>query len=198
MIAAGQESHSGAAAPPRRCAGGRHPRRRPASGLSRPDRRGLLVRRRVGRAAASRRQRSIPRRRCCSSTPAGIFAETLAYRDALAVRLGLRDVRSIGPTADEVARLDADTTRAVWDPDGCCAFRKAAPLQRALAFRRLDHRAASVFSRAARARVAGVRDRRRSHQDQSARALETPPSSPPTPPSTRCRRTRWSLTAIRR
>ena len=30
-------------------------------------------------------------------------------------------------------RLDADLSRATWDPDGCCAFRKEAPLQRALA-----------------------------------------------------------------
>ena len=61
------------------------------------------------------------------------FAETLEYRDRLAAHLGLTDVRSIGPTPDEVARLDADATRALWDPDGCCAFRKTMPLQRALA-----------------------------------------------------------------
>lgn len=60
------------------------------------------------------------------------FAETLDYRDRLVAHLGLADVRSIGPTAEEVARLDADSSRAVWDPDGCCAFRKTAPLQRAL------------------------------------------------------------------
>ena len=60
------------------------------------------------------------------------FAETLEYRDRLVAHLGLTDVRSIGPTAEEVARLDADSSRAVWDPDGCCAFRKTAPLQRAL------------------------------------------------------------------
>jgi 3'-phosphoadenosine 5'-phosphosulfate sulfotransferase (PAPS reductase)/FAD synthetase len=42
-------------------------------------------------------------------------------------------LRSVGPTAQEVARLDADLSRATWDPDGCCAFRKVAPLQRALA-----------------------------------------------------------------
>lgn len=61
------------------------------------------------------------------------FVETLEYRDRLVAHLGLRDVRSIGPTAEEVATLDADATRAVWDPDGCCAFRKVAPLERALA-----------------------------------------------------------------
>jgi phosphoadenosine phosphosulfate reductase len=60
------------------------------------------------------------------------FLETLQYRDRLVAHLGLTDVRSIGPTAEEVARLDVDGSRAVWDPDGCCAFRKTAPLQRAL------------------------------------------------------------------
>jgi len=61
------------------------------------------------------------------------FVETLEYRDRLSAHLGLTDVRNVGPTADEVAQLDADATRAIWDPDGCCAFRKTAPLQRALA-----------------------------------------------------------------
>jgi phosphoadenosine phosphosulfate reductase len=61
------------------------------------------------------------------------FAETLDYRHQLSAHLELTDVRSVGPAADEVVRLDADATRAVWDPDGCCTFRKTAPLQRALA-----------------------------------------------------------------
>jgi phosphoadenosine phosphosulfate reductase len=61
------------------------------------------------------------------------FAETLDYRDRLVAHLGLTDLRNVGPTAEEIARRDVDATRAVWDPDGCCAFRKTAPLQRALA-----------------------------------------------------------------
>jgi phosphoadenosine phosphosulfate reductase len=61
------------------------------------------------------------------------FPETLQHRDRLVRYLGLKDVRSIGPSVDEVARLDADLGRAAWDPDGCCAFRKIAPLERALA-----------------------------------------------------------------
>jgi phosphoadenosine phosphosulfate reductase len=60
------------------------------------------------------------------------FEETIEYRDLLTAHLGLTDVRTIGPTIEEAARLDPDLTRAVWDPDGCCAFRKTAPLQRAL------------------------------------------------------------------
>jgi phosphoadenosine phosphosulfate reductase len=61
------------------------------------------------------------------------FVETLEYRDRLIDHLGLTGVRSVGPSAEEVASLDADASRAVWDPDGCCAFRKVAPLERALA-----------------------------------------------------------------
>jgi phosphoadenosine phosphosulfate reductase len=61
------------------------------------------------------------------------FEETLRYRDYLSELFGLSDVRSIGPTTDEVARLDADSTRAVRDPNGCCGFRKVAPLMRELA-----------------------------------------------------------------
>jgi phosphoadenosine phosphosulfate reductase len=61
------------------------------------------------------------------------FPETLAYRDALALQLGLTDLRNVGPSPDDVARRDRDGARAVWDPDGCCAFRKVAPLEHALA-----------------------------------------------------------------
>lgn len=61
------------------------------------------------------------------------FPETLEYRDRLVRHLALSDVRSIGPSPGEAARRDPDLSRATWDPDGCCAFRKIAPLQRALA-----------------------------------------------------------------
>ncbi|WP_375412752.1 phosphoadenylyl-sulfate reductase [uncultured Bradyrhizobium sp.] len=62
-----------------------------------------------------------------------LFAETLAYRDALIAALGLRDVRSIKPSD---ATLDhADPDRDLWfsDPDACCRIRKVEPLARALA-----------------------------------------------------------------
>lgn len=61
------------------------------------------------------------------------FPETLEHRDRLMRHLGLSDVRSVGPSLEEVALRDADLSRATWDPDGCCAFRKIAPLQHALA-----------------------------------------------------------------
>jgi phosphoadenosine phosphosulfate reductase len=64
---------------------------------------------------------------------AWLFEETLAYRDTLIARLGLRDVRSIQPLEQAVSREDPD--REMWhtDPDACCRIRKVEPLARALA-----------------------------------------------------------------
>jgi phosphoadenosine phosphosulfate reductase len=62
-----------------------------------------------------------------------LFEETLAYRDTLIARLGLRDVRSIKPLDETLSRQDPD--RELWfsDPDACCRIRKVEPLNRALA-----------------------------------------------------------------
>jgi len=62
-----------------------------------------------------------------------LFEETLAYRDTLIARLGLRDVRSIKPLDETLLREDPD--RELWfsDPDACCRIRKVEPLNRALA-----------------------------------------------------------------
>ena len=62
-----------------------------------------------------------------------LFEETLAYRDTLIEKLGLRDVRSIKPLDETLSREDPD--RELWfsDPDACCRIRKVEPLQRALA-----------------------------------------------------------------
>ena len=62
-----------------------------------------------------------------------LFEETLAYRDVLIARLGLRDVRSIKPLEQTLSR--EDPLRALWfsDPDACCRIRKVEPLSRALA-----------------------------------------------------------------
>jgi len=61
-----------------------------------------------------------------------LFEETLAYRDTLIERLGLRDVRSIRPAEEALSREDPD--RDLWfsNPDACCRIRKVEPLQRAL------------------------------------------------------------------
>jgi phosphoadenosine phosphosulfate reductase len=61
-----------------------------------------------------------------------LFDETLAYRDTLIATLGLKDVRSIKPLEETLARADSD--RELWfsDPDACCRARKVEPLARAL------------------------------------------------------------------
>ena len=61
------------------------------------------------------------------------FPETLAYRDELAARLGLTDLRSLTPDAELLAARDATGLRWSYDPDGCCEIRKVQPLARALA-----------------------------------------------------------------
>jgi phosphoadenosine phosphosulfate reductase len=62
-----------------------------------------------------------------------LFEETLAYRDTLIARLGLRDVRTITPQEETLRREDVN--RELWfsDPDACCRIRKVEPLKRALA-----------------------------------------------------------------
>ena len=62
-----------------------------------------------------------------------LFGETLRYRDRLAGLLGLTDVRTVVPDTAEVAAIDADGLHFQRDPDACCAVRKVAPFERALA-----------------------------------------------------------------
>jgi phosphoadenylyl-sulfate reductase (thioredoxin) len=58
------------------------------------------------------------------------FDPTLQYRDRLARRLGLTDVRSLKPDRAEREDPKGDLWRA--NPDLCCAVRKVRPLQAAL------------------------------------------------------------------
>jgi phosphoadenosine phosphosulfate reductase len=61
-----------------------------------------------------------------------IFEETLAYRDTLIQKLGLRDVRSIKPLEETLAQKDANGDLWFSDPDACCRIRKVEPLARGL------------------------------------------------------------------
>ena len=61
-----------------------------------------------------------------------LFPETLAYRDLLQARLGLTDIRSLRPDADETLAQDPDGDLFQRDPDGCCDLRKVRPLGAAL------------------------------------------------------------------
>jgi len=59
-----------------------------------------------------------------------LFPETLEYHREVAAKLDLRDLRVIG--AANVATHDPDGTLHQRNPDGCCALRKADPLEKAL------------------------------------------------------------------
>ncbi len=61
-----------------------------------------------------------------------LFGETLAYREMLAERFGLTDVRDVRPDPVDAARSDPDGNLWNRDPAACCWFRKVLPLQRAL------------------------------------------------------------------
>ena len=61
-----------------------------------------------------------------------MFGETLAYRDQLAERLGLTDLRVYRPDPRLLAAKDGAGQRWSYDPDGCCELRKVEPLRRAL------------------------------------------------------------------
>jgi phosphoadenosine phosphosulfate reductase len=60
-----------------------------------------------------------------------LFAETLAYRDTLKQRLGLTNLRSVGP--DDAGLDVANPKHAAWNTDACCHLRKVLPMERALA-----------------------------------------------------------------
>ena len=62
-----------------------------------------------------------------------LFAETLEYQTRVARELGLRDVRTIRAGETALAAHDPDGTLHRDDPDACCALRKTAPLEDALA-----------------------------------------------------------------
>ena len=62
-----------------------------------------------------------------------LFGETLRYRDRLQERLGLTDVRSVGPHPADLASQDPHGGLWNTDADGCCHIRKVLPLERALA-----------------------------------------------------------------
>jgi phosphoadenosine phosphosulfate reductase len=60
------------------------------------------------------------------------FAQTLDYKDELAARLGLKDLRVEMPDSTEVKAEDPKGDLWKRDPDACCALRKVRPNERAL------------------------------------------------------------------
>lgn len=61
-----------------------------------------------------------------------LFPETLAYRDLLAARFGLTNIRTIYPDYSDIQRDDPEGT--LWErrAHSCCTIRKVKPLQKAL------------------------------------------------------------------
>ena len=62
-----------------------------------------------------------------------LFGETLRYRDRLQERLGLMDVRAMGPHPEDIKAKDP--LGGLWgtDTDACCHIRKVVPQARAIA-----------------------------------------------------------------
>ena len=60
------------------------------------------------------------------------FGETRRYRDLMAERLGLTNLRSQTPNRDRLAEADPDGGLWARDPDRCCAIRKSEPLEAVL------------------------------------------------------------------
>ena len=62
-----------------------------------------------------------------------LFGQTLDYRQSLARRLGLTDVRDLRPLYQDLAVNDPEAKLWQTDTDACCHVRKVLPLDRALA-----------------------------------------------------------------
>lgn len=61
-----------------------------------------------------------------------LFGETRRYRDRLAERFGLTDVRTFLPDEEDVEQADPDGGLWMRDTDRCCHVRKVLPLEKAL------------------------------------------------------------------
>lgn len=62
-----------------------------------------------------------------------LFPETIAYRDMLVERLGLTNLKVVGPSDLEAQARDPALNLWQRNPDACCNFRKVVPLDRMLA-----------------------------------------------------------------
>ncbi|MGH6969983.1 MAG: phosphoadenylyl-sulfate reductase, partial [Caulobacteraceae bacterium] len=61
-----------------------------------------------------------------------LFGQTLDYRQQLAARLGLKDVRDLRPRFEDLAVGDPNADLWKTDTDACCEIRKVIPLDLAL------------------------------------------------------------------
>lgn len=61
-----------------------------------------------------------------------LFGETVRYRDEIAQQLGLTNIITVRPDADDVANEDKNGLLWTRDTDACCDLRKVRPLARAM------------------------------------------------------------------
>jgi len=61
-----------------------------------------------------------------------LFGQTLDYRQQLAAKLGLTDVRDLRPRFEDLATVDPNADLWKTDTDACCHIRKVIPLDAAL------------------------------------------------------------------
>jgi phosphoadenosine phosphosulfate reductase len=61
-----------------------------------------------------------------------LFGQTLDYRQQLAAKLGLKEVRDLRPRFEDLAVGDSDAELWKTDTDACCHIRKVIPLDAAL------------------------------------------------------------------
>jgi len=61
-----------------------------------------------------------------------LFSETLAYRDLLIRKFQLKNVKTIYPDYNDIARKDPGGDLWKMDPRHCCTIRKVLPLEKAL------------------------------------------------------------------
>ena len=61
-----------------------------------------------------------------------LFGETVRYRDDIAEKLGLTNIITIKPVAEDVANEDKNGLLWTRDTDACCDLRKVRPLARAM------------------------------------------------------------------
>lgn len=60
------------------------------------------------------------------------FTQTIAFRDQIAKKFGLSDVRTVTPSDDDLAAFDPDGALWETDTDSCCNIRKTRPLAQAV------------------------------------------------------------------
>ena len=89
-----------------------------------------------------------------------LFGETLRYRDRLQERLGLTDVRAVGPHPDDLKARDPNGGLWNADPDACCFVRKVLPLERALTGFEASITGRKRFQTNARAQMAAIEEER--------------------------------------